>query len=293
MPRSPHDPRREQGGEERDVSRFDSDSLGDRMKEYESVPRTSLVRRVPVMMRLDGKSFHTFTRELRRPYDDRFHVCMWAAAKALCEQVQGCKLAYVQSDEITLLLTDWDNLTTEPWFGYEVQKMCSVGAAICTMAFNAALQGAFVHGPEDPKPEATFDCRVWNVPESEVANVFIWRQQDATRNSIQMLAQSHFSPKRLHGLNCDQLQDLLVNEERINWNDCPVCQKRGVCLRRKVYETTVRDALGPDKLAELGDKVKDPDEKVIRSVWRVDYETPIFTQQREYITDLLPKRGML
>lgn len=229
-------------------------TLGDRMKDYESVPRSRLPRRIPVLARLDGKAFHTFTRGCERPYDAHLHGCMWATATALCEQVQGCRIAYVQSDEITLLLTDYDTLTTEAWFNYEVQKMCSVAASIATAAFSRAWNRG--------GPSALFDARFWSVPTHEVTNAFIWRQQDATRNSIQMLGQAHFSHKRLHGVDTKAMQDLLMLEKGINWNDCPTVQKRGACIVRESYE-------GPNGST--------------RTRWVVDREIPIFTQNRAYI----------
>lgn len=113
------------------------DSLGDRMKEnYENRAKTYLTRRMPVIIRLDGKAFHSFTKGLKKPYDEIFHNTMNATMKYLCENIQGCKLGYTQSDEITLLLTDYDTLTTDGWFDYAVQKMCSVSASMATMAFN-------------------------------------------------------------------------------------------------------------------------------------------------------------
>ena len=116
------------------------DSLGDRMKEnYENRAKTYLVRRMPVIIRLDGKAFHTFTRGLKRPYDEIFHNTMNQTMKYLCENIQGCKLGYTQSDEITLLLTDYDTLTTDAWFDNNVQKICSVSASMATMAFNKNL----------------------------------------------------------------------------------------------------------------------------------------------------------
>ena len=116
------------------------DSLGTRMKDYESVPRVRLVPKMPVLARLDGKAFHTLTRGLEKPVDWGFVRCMHAAARALCEEVQGCKLAYVWSDEITLLLVDYEDRKTQPWFDYEVQKMCSVSASTATQAFSASIR---------------------------------------------------------------------------------------------------------------------------------------------------------
>ena len=112
------------------------DALGTRMKKYEYVSRTHLVNRCPVIVRLDGKAFHTFTKGLKKPYDEIFHNTMNKTMKYLCENIQGCKLGYTQSDEITLLLTDYDTLTTDAWFDYNVQKICSVSASMATMAFN-------------------------------------------------------------------------------------------------------------------------------------------------------------
>lgn len=238
------------------------DSLGDRMKGYEGVPRLRLVSQVPVMARLDGKAFHTFTRGLLRPYCEPFHVCMWRAARALCERVQGVRIAYVQSDEITLLLTQRSEYAAA-WFDYDVQKMCSVAAAWCAVAFADAHRREY---PDRAHLMPAFDARFWNLPEHEVVNAFIWRQQDAVRNSIEALAQAHFGPKRLHGVSYSGLQDLLMTEKGINWNDCPIPQKRGACIVRQRYETP---------------------EGAERHRWVVDEAIPIFTQGREYIAQHL------
>lgn len=194
-----------------------NDSLGDRMKEnYENRAKTFLVRRMPVIIRLDGKAFHTFTKGLKKPYDEIFHNTMNATMKYLCENIQGCKLGYTQSDEITLLLTDYDTLTTDAWFDYNVQKICSVSASMATMAFNKFLRNNFNAVDLDADLEyvkmlfkkldcAMFDSRCFNIPTEEVTNCFIWRQQDATRNAIQMLGQCNFSHKELHNKSCNDI----------------------------------------------------------------------------------------
>ncbi|MFH1568914.1 MAG: tRNA(His) guanylyltransferase Thg1 family protein [Gemmatimonadota bacterium] len=244
-------------------------SLGDRMKTYEQVARTGLMRRTPVIIRLDGKAFHTFTRRMKRPWDERLHACMWSAAQVLCQEVQGCKLAYVQSDEISLLLTDWEMFNTEAWFGNQVQKMVSVAASVCTAAFARAHLEEFwtdelwMDG-EMPRFPA-FDARCFNLPKEEVANYFLWRQQDATRNSLTMLAQAHFSHKQLHCKDGNAKQDMLMSlDPPVNWNDCPVPQKRGVCVVKEFYVLP----------AEAG---------AIRSRWAVDESIPIFSKDRDYI----------
>jgi tRNA(His) 5'-end guanylyltransferase len=253
-----------------------NDSLGDRMKEYEGVPRTRLIPKVPVMIRLDGKAFHTFTRGMPRPYHRPFHECMWTAARYLCEHIQGCQLAYVQSDEITLLLLDTMSLEAEGWFGYEVQKMASIAAAMCTAAFNKALFSSTGFPDIDGPPMAAFDARVWNVPKEEVTNAFLWRQQDATRNAIQMVGQSKFSHKELHGVSCAQIQEKLFQEHGINFNDLPVPQKRGVCVVKEYYDSPVVNRDGSTEHLMCA-----------RRRWHIDENIPIFSQDRQYVERFL------
>lgn len=271
------------------------DSLGDRMKEnYENRAKTYLVRRMPVIIRLDGKAFHTFTKGLKKPYDEIFHNTMNETMKYLCENIQGCKLGYTQSDEITLLLTDYDTLTTDAWFDYSVQKMCSVAASMATMAFNKFLAYEYEelnrwvsecdnHTREDEEymytvydkmvKGAMFDARCFNIPKEEVTNCFIWRQQDATRNAIQMLGQCNFSHKELHGKSCNDIQDMLMLEKGINFNDMPTEFKRGVCCIKEEYY--------PEPMP--GYENCEVDATSVRTRWVLDKEIPIFTQDRNYI----------
>lgn len=201
-----------------------ADSLGDRMKEnYENRTRYSLPRRTYTIIRLDGKAFHTFTKSFSRPYDARISTWMDATAFALCHQIQGVKFAYTQSDEISLVLTDFEGNQTQAWFDGNIQKITSISAAIATAAFNSAI----ISSGQEVGGYALFDSRVFTIPDStEVANYFIWRQQDAVRNSIQMLAQSLYSHKELQGKNSSELQELTFQKGK-NWNDVSVRNKRG------------------------------------------------------------------
>jgi tRNA(His) guanylyltransferase len=258
------------------------DSLGDRMKDYEGVPRTRLTRRVPVMMRLDGKSFHTFTRNLPRPYHRPFHLAMWSTAKYLCEQIQGARLAYVQSDEISILLTDYEAITTEAWFDYQVQKMCSVAAGMASAHFIVAMM-VYTNDFDpclDNGPYPCFDARVWNLPKEEVCNAFIWRQQDATRNAIQMLGQSWIGHKKMQGLNNAQVQERLFQDHGINFNDVPVPQKRGVCIVKEKHHVDV-------EVPEEAHAAFSCWTTVERTRWVVDENIPIFTQDRSYVERVL------
>lgn len=259
------------------------DNLGKRMKSYEGVSRNFLTRRLPVILRLDGKAFHTFTRGMERPFDEILIRAMQETAKFLCENIQGCKLAYTQSDEISLLLTDYENIDTSAWFDNNIQKMVSISASMATLKFNEIFRKevnalgykADESGDYDyysklkPKiDKAMFDSRAFTLPKEEVVNYFIWRQNDAIRNSIQMVGQANFSHKELHKKSCDDIQEMLFSLKGINWNDIPVNQKRGTCIIKEQYSL-------------------DNEEKTIRTRWIPDIDTPIFTKDREYISKFL------
>jgi tRNA(His) 5'-end guanylyltransferase len=265
------------------------DDLGKRMKEfYEQVPKTRLVRRMPVAIRIDGRSFHSFTKNFDRPFDDILIKSMQETTKYLCENIQGCVLGYTQSDEITLILVDYKTLDTSAFFDYEVQKVVSISASMATMAFNkffvknchdwceeyidfddllndkeskfAKLFGAYSKACEKG---AMFDSRCFNIPKEEVTNLIYWRQLDATRNSIQMVGQANFSHKELHGKSCNEIQDMLIAKKGINWNDLHIHKKRGSCVIRRG--------------AEDG-----------RMHWTIDTEIPIFKGEgRKYVDDLI------
>lgn len=201
---------------------MDKDSIGNRMKaNYEDRYRFSLTRRTPVIMRLDGKAFHTLTRGLSKPFDAMFLDTMIATAEFLCSEIQGAKCAYVQSDEISILLTDFDTLTTDAWFDYNIQKMTSVSAGMASAYFTN-------HWSLDEN-QAIFDSRVFNIPKEEVCNYFIWRQLDWMRNSVQMLAQAHFSHKQLHGKNQPAMHEML-HGIGINWADLQERWKNGTLI---------------------------------------------------------------
>ena len=207
------------------------DSLGDRMKgNYENRQRFYLIRRIPVIMRLDGKSFHTLTKRFcNRPFDGVFNESMIQGAMATLKIIEGAKCAYVASDEVTILITDFDKLTTEAWFDYNVSKMISISACSMSLAFSKS----FEH-------DGLFDCRVHNIPVNEVANNFVFRQKDWIRNSIFMYAQSFFSHKQLHKKNQSDMHEML-HEIGKNWTtDLSSEWKNGTFIRKVngVWEPT-------------------------------------------------------
>lgn len=235
-----------------------NDQLGKRMKEnYEQIPKYKLMRRTPVIIRIDGKAFHTFTRGFDRPFDGVFGNAMVRTMEHLCNNIQGCIFGYTQSDEISLVLSDYKKLNSDAWFDYEVQKMCSIAASMATMAFNKffaeeidnwafgieAQYGCDYVTPKQIacheaynkawKKGAMFDARVFNIPKEEVVNCIYWRQLDAARNSVQMVGQAYFSHNELHCKTCNMIQDMLHEQKGINWNDYPTRWKRGVCWTRE------------------------------------------------------------
>lgn len=209
------------------------DSLGDRMKgNYESRTRSYLPRRTNTIIRLDGKAFHTYTRGRQRPWDDALHDNLVQAANVLCRQAQGALVGFVQSDEISILLTDYTQLTTEAWFDGNLQKIASVSASIITAEFNLREMRDQAAGEPGTRGRAYFDARVFTIPDPwEVHNYFVWRQKDIERNSLSMLAQTHFPHKELHGKRRTDLLELLRGID-IEWDDMPQAFKYGTLIHQ-------------------------------------------------------------
>ena len=264
--------------------------LDTRMKCYEYVTRTYLTRRTPAIIRLDGKAFHTFTKGFSKPFDDIMVQTMQDTMKFLCDNIEGCVLGYTQSDEITLILIDYKKLTTEAWFSYNIQKMCSIASSMATLAFNlyyrynvsTMCKSTLENSPYSTKKIligegidgcdyklALFDARVFNVPKEEVNNCLLWRQQDATRNSVEALAQSLYPQRELEHISTKKLQDKMFTEKGVNWNDLPTHLKRGSCCVKQ----------------KINKPIPGTDEMVERSQWVVDLNIPIFSQNVNYVND--------
>lgn len=275
-----------------------NDQLGTRMKEfYEQVPKTRLMRRTPVAIRIDGKAFHTFTKGFKKPFDEVLVEAMQETTECLCRNIQGCVLGYTQSDEITLILVDYKKLNSEAWFDYEVQKMCSVAASMATMAFNKAFHRAIEAYEVDWKCSLTpqsveirqkhqeymktlrmasakgamFDARVFNIPKEEVTNLIYWRQLDAIRNSIQMAGQANFSHSELQGKCSSEILEMLISKKGIDWNSLPTYLKRGSCCIKDCEETEREDG-----------------SIHFKHYWFIDLNIPLFKDEgRTYIEELI------
>ena len=229
------------------------DDLGTRMKEfYENRSKTLLTRKIPIVVRVDGRSFHTFTRQFEKPFDLILNECLNRTMQFLCQEVQCCKIGYRQSDEISLILFDNESLTTEPFFDNEVQKITSTIASMTSVEFCKQL--VYYKRLDVLEKWPTFDCRCFSIPETEVTNYIWWRTLDAMRNSIQGVAQSKFSHSQLLNKDTNQMQEMLFQTYGINWSKLPQDQKCGSMCRKVVTQ----------KLIEKGPK---SGEWVDRRVW--------------------------
>ena len=278
---------------------MDTSDLAKRMKDYEMRDRYFLQKRIPVAIRVDIRAGHTFTRGFKRPFDYIFMKSMQETAKYMCENMGNAKFAYVQSDEITIILTDYDALETDCWFNYRTDKLCSISASMATMAFNKYFEENVTNevleykmvphcvGIQQEIKEyhntliaaldkgAMFDARCFNIPKEEVTNLIYWRQLDASRNSIQMVGQANFSHNELQNKSCNDIQDMLMLQKNINWNDFPTYQKRGSCVVKSDEKETITED-------NIGTKM------TIRSKWIIDKEMPILKgKDRAYIDKLV------
>lgn len=226
-------------------------NLDERMKVYYEQPwQIKLPMRMPLIIRVDGKNFHNFTKDMDKPFDETLILNMSLLAIYLCKEIATTVFAYVQSDEISLLLHNYQRFSSESWFGNNLQKLVSVSAGMASAKMSALYN----------KP-VIFDSRAFVMPEEEVANYFLMRQRDATKNSIQSCAQQYFSHKELQNLDCKMLQELLFQRKQINWNDLPAYQKRGIAVYRNAQGEFI-----------------------------VDREIPIFSQDRDFIDNHLERQ---
>lgn len=269
--------------------------------DYENRTRLSLPRRTYTIIRMDGKAFHTFTRGMQKPFDEQLVEDMQETTIGLCEKIEGVVLAYTQSDEISLLLTDFATMQTEAWFDGNLQKICSISASIATQEFNKLMALRYgldciawarnmdseefranaTYNDEPRLRTANFDSRVFTIPDPvEVENYFIWRQKDATRNAIQMVAQSLYSHKELQNKGWSDLNEMIFQKGK-NFNDYHSHYKRGSVVVKRFYTEQMQNR----KTWQW--------ETVTRGKWEVLEETPMFTDEagRQFLKDTIPVRG--
>ena len=237
-------------------------TLPERMKEHEGISKTTLEHKVPVIVRIDGRAFHTYTRLFVKPFDIELSTAMQDTTMYLCRSIPGCVFGYTQSDEISLVLTDYKNADTSSWFDYEVQKLCSVIASMATAYFNTSIGKLRSDLSNNLENLATFDARVFNLPVYEVNNYFIWRQRDAIRNSIATYAQSFFSQKELNGKSSKDMLDMLKEQGRA-WDSLSHSLRYGLVAYKQLNE---------------GD---------IRARWHFSEETPLFEEDIKFMQGIM------
>ena len=270
------------------------DELGERMKKnYENRTKILLPRRTYTIIRVDGKCFHQFTRGLQKPFDGGLMTDMDETAKYLCKNIQGAKFAFVQSDEINILVTDFETHQTDAWFDGNIQKIVSVTASMATSKFNQLRWIRYVNDRYNNSNDeiswvwfmdaaklklAEFDARTFTIPaDYEVENYFIWRQNYCVRNSISSVAQSLYSSKKLHGKNMSEQQDM-IHEKGKNWNKFTPMEKRGrFIFKEKIQMETEFEGI---------DKVQ---YNYTRNRW-VASECPIFSKNKEFLIERIPKQ---
>lgn len=265
------------------------DDLGDRMKKYENVTRYHLLPRSYVFCRIDGRSFHSYLRGCKRPFDIDVIDDMDATAIYLCENVQNVKLGYVQSDEITLLLCDFDSYETSQFFDGNIQKISSVIASMAAAKFNQLRWirqfNSYVRDADsmDWSKIATFDCRCWVVPTQwEAANVFLWRNQDCSRNSVSMVTQSLYSHSELIGKSSTEQQEM-IHDKGLSWvNDFSDGEKNGRLIVKEEYKAQLveTDRKFPPSVATFTDVTRT--RWVSKGAWK-------FTEDKEKLLAMIPK----
>lgn len=237
--------------------------LGDRMKMYERFGTGQCAMpRLPVLVRLDGRCFHGLTKNCTKPFDEGLHEAMVSTAIALAEETCA-KVAYTQSDEISLLLYT-DKPDAKIYFDGKYHKINSVLAGLASVTFTEQWVNM---------PMGLFDCRTWTVPtKDEAVNAFVWREQDATRNSVQMAARARFSHKQCYKKNNADLQEMLF-QDGVNWNDYADWEKRGTFVIRRKKLRTLTEA----ERSAIPEKHRPP---AHQDVVRTSYETlslPVLT----------------
>lgn len=258
--------------------------LDERMKKYEGVSKMFLTVGVPKVIRLDMRAGSTFTKHLKKPFDPVFSGAMEQAAQALCKQIQGAAFAYTQSDEISLILNDGVDKDTQTFFDGNVEKIVSISASICTLEFNKAYSSLVQMVPASERERyekgvwsACFDSRVFMLPNvTEVHNYVLWRQQDAIRNSVQMVGRSVFSARELKCKSTTVIKEMLKMKSDVNWEDFAQRHRQGIFI---VKEKFTKDVTLPN-----GDVLKN----VERSRWNL-YDAPFVGEDKTFIEKLYNK----
>lgn len=270
-----------------------NDLFGNRMKEYERTWDFKLTNRLPVIIRLDGNSFSKFTKKMNfeKPIDERFVDAMAETTKAVLEFCSGSQFGYFQSDEITIFLRNDLELNTDSFLANRIQKICSLVSSVASVSFCNYLNENKQTG-QIKNVYAVFDCRVFVVPETEVNNVFLWRQMDAFRNYVNSFAywklKDKYGTKEVQKLlfkkKTNEVQEIIYKELGVNINDMPVKYRRGIGMIKKEKEVLIDNIVKPEILEKFPDK---KGTYIKRNEWECDYNIPRFNEDKNYINKFL------
>lgn len=223
------------------MSKDTKDLMGNRFKAYEACSSMYLIPGTPKVIRLDGKAFHTFTKGCEQPYDWSIMSAMAAGAIAVMKEIGGsARLAYIQSDECSIVINDKPRIESSPWFDNNLVKMATVSASIMSVNFSKTFHDSRIMNVKEgidpstiPFKPAYFDARVFQVPNVwEMNNAILWRQFDAIKNSKSQYARHYFSQKQVHEKNGDQKVTMMKEQHGFDWNTAPTWTKRGIVIRR-------------------------------------------------------------
>lgn len=265
------------------------ESLGDRMKSYENITRSYLIPNMPVIVRIDGRAFHSYTKQkwCEFPYSQILINVFHKTTLKVCEETSNVVFAYHQSDEVTFFLKDYERRSQQQVFQGNIQKITSTFASKFTAYFNKYIQDDLLAAGISNIKLAEFDARVFNIPIHEVINCFIWRQKDWEKNSVTQYANSFFSHTELMNKNTKDKHDMIYNAGYPSWNDLDNWLKRGTFFKKVEVDLPVKE-LSEEQIKFLSD-ISDIEGTIIRKKWIVDYSSPILVLNKEYLLDIIEK----
>ena len=270
------------------------DTLKDKCYYYRGLTDYKLMPKGYVLMMLDGKKFSSYTKKFKKPFDEVFINAMNETAMYLCKNIEGAKIAYTQSDEISILLTDFEKPETDCWFGYRLNKMLSIAASLATSKFNQLMTLNLLDCPCSKEDAiemiremslAQFDCKVWSVPtKNDVVSWFLFRQNDCIRNSVSMVGSTYFSHNELMFKNTDMVKQMLIDEKNINWDEFPAGQKQGrIIVKEKFVDGVAEEDLVDELNLYLTSPLpweENPTKYTIRNKWVVK-DAPLLNDSLE------------
>ena len=265
-------------------------SLGDRMKKYEDVSRFYLTPKQPAIVRVDGRAFHTYTKQkwCKKPYSDILIRAFQRTTLKVCEETMNVCFAFHQSDEVSFLLKDYERKEQQQLFGGNIQKIATTFASKFTAHFNQIMIDELRPDYNDEYPAlGEFDARVFTAPLHEATNYFIWRQQDWIKNSITQYSMSFFSDKQLHNKNSDEKKKMIIEKGEKAWDDLENHLKYGTFFRKEKVELKLNEVSEDQRKYINKTELVEIPEYVVRNRWMCDFNSPILLNNKEYLEKIV------